>query len=92
MSTGLLVKLLWLRELVTPLIVDQLRPAPISLALIDLLADIGPPAAAAIPRLQSIVDSEERFMKWGSTLDVGLLDEAFVDRSSKAILSIQSVD
>jgi hypothetical protein len=75
-------------ELVVPLVIRNLRPEPATLALIDVLREIGLPAAAALPNLQSIVEGEERLMKWGFTLDVGLMDEAFIETASKAIQAI----
>jgi HEAT repeat protein len=77
-------------ETFLPVLIDELRSRPVGLLAAECLAEIGPPAVAAVPRLREILSAE------GSLSEGGIADDEIVEREelflqavSAALQSIQ---
>jgi hypothetical protein len=76
-------------EVYLPVLIDELRCRPVGLLAAECLAEIGPPAAAAVPRLREIVSAEGRVSEGGTVDEIVEREEEFLRAVSAALQSIQ---
>jgi hypothetical protein len=75
--------------LVVPLLLASLRPEPAAFLVLDCLKQIGPAARVALPELRRIIDSDQRYIAWGSTDEICATDEAFRDACLETAQAIE---
>ncbi len=72
-----------------PVLIDELRCRPVGLLAAECLAEIGPPAVAALPRLRQILNAEGGVSEGGAVDEIIDQEEAFLQAVAAAMQSIQ---
>ena len=72
-----------------PVLIEELRCQPAGLLAAECLAEIGPPAVAAVPRLREILSAEGSFSEGVAADDIVEREEEFLRAVSAALKSIQ---
>jgi HEAT repeat protein len=76
-------------EVFLPVLIDELRCRPVGLLAAECLAEIGPPAVAALPRLREILGAEGTVSEGGALDEIVEREEEFLRAVSTALQSIQ---
>jgi hypothetical protein len=71
-----------------PILIQELKPFKEAETIMNCLAQMGPMAKQAIPKLQQIIESEERVLEVGSVDDWIDEDEAFREMAQQTLKSI----
>ncbi len=72
-----------------PVLIDELRCRPVGLLAADCLAEIGPPAAAAVHRLREISSAEGGVSDGGAVDEIVEREEEFLRAVETALQSVQ---
>jgi HEAT repeat protein len=76
-------------HLYLPVLIDELRCRPVGLLSAECLAEIGPPAAAALPRLREILGAERGLSEGGLADECIDQEEEFLKKVAVALQAIE---